>query len=73
MLAGRITQAIAGLLLLLPNRLAVIGALALAGFLVPATLAAHAFWRVTPDFWWPQLTNCFKNVAAIGSLGLIAA
>ena len=34
--------------------------------LVPATLAAHAFWRATPDLWWPQLTNCFKSVAAIG-------
>ena len=41
--------------------------------LVPATLAAHAFWRATPDLWWPQLTNCFKSVAAIGSLRLIAA
>jgi hypothetical protein len=41
--------------------------------LMPATLAANASWRATPDLWWPQLTNCFKSVAAIGSLRLIAA
>jgi hypothetical protein len=40
--------------------------------LVPATLAAHAFWRATPDLCSPQLTNCFKS-AAIGSQRLIAA
>jgi putative oxidoreductase len=73
MWAGRITQAIAGILLLIPNRLAVLGAMALAGFLIPATFAAHSFWLAEPNLWWSQLANFFKNVAMIGSLVVIAA
>ena len=32
---------------------------------VSATLAAHAFWRATPDPSWPQLTNCFKDESSM--------
>ena len=47
-------------------------ALALAGFLVPATLTAHAFWRAPPAERGAQLANFLKNVAMIGGL-LVAA
>jgi putative oxidoreductase len=73
MLAARAAEAAGGLLLLLPNRLPVTGAVVLAGFLVSATLAAHDFWRAAPNLWWSELTNFFKNVAVIGALALVAA
>jgi putative oxidoreductase len=72
--AGQVTQAVAGILLLFSKRLiVVVGALLLAGFLVPATLIAHRFWTATPDIYAAQLTNFLKNAAMIGSLLVIAA
>ena len=47
-------------------------ALALAGFLVPATLTAHAFWRAKADERSLQLANFLKNLALIGGLVLAA-
>ncbi len=47
-------------------------ALALAGFLVPATLTAHAFWRPGPEPRGAQLVQFLKNLAMIGGL-LVAA
>jgi putative oxidoreductase len=73
MLAGRITQVIAGLALAFGvyPRLA---AAALVAFIVPATLAAHAFWGDigTPRFV-PQLVQFTKNLAMTGGLLFIAA
>jgi putative oxidoreductase len=72
--AGQLTQAIAALLLLFPRPLmVVIGALLLAGFLVPATLVAHSFWMATPDNYQAQIINFLKNLAANGSLLVLAA
>jgi uncharacterized membrane protein YphA (DoxX/SURF4 family) len=45
---------------------------ALAGFLVPATLTAHAFWRAAPIERSAQVANFLKNVALIGGLVLAA-
>lgn len=71
--AGQVAQAIGGVLLLFPKRLAVlIGALLLAGFMVPATLTAHAFWSATPDMYSAQLTNFLKNTAIVGSVLTVA-
>ena len=47
-------------------------ALALAGFLALATLAAHAFWRAIPEERSAQLANFLKNLSLIGGL-LVAA
>jgi uncharacterized membrane protein YphA (DoxX/SURF4 family) len=47
-------------------------ALALAGFLVPATLTAHAFWRAGPGERGAQLVNFLKNASLVGGL-LVAA
>lgn len=44
----------------------------LAGFMVPATLTAHAFWSATPDMYSAQLTNLLKNTAIVGSLLIVA-
>lgn len=72
--AGQVTQAVAGVLLLAPNALTVVaGALVLAGFLVPATLIAHNFWMAPADLYTAQLVNFLKNLAAIGSLLVVAA
>jgi putative oxidoreductase len=73
MLVGRIIELIGGLALVLgifPR----LGALALFAFLIPATLAAHAFWLAagTPDFM-GQLINFSKNVAIMGGLLFIAS
>ena len=71
--AGRILQLFAGTALLLgfQKRLA---ALALAAFLIPATLIAHPFWVYlgTPDLQ-NQLANFGKNLAIIGGLFYIAS
>ena len=42
------------------------------GFMVPATLTAHAFWSATPDMHSAQLTNFLKNTAIVGSLLTVA-
>lgn len=71
--AGRITQFIGAVLLLLPNRLAAVGSLVLIAFLVPATLIGHDFWAATGDFRQVQLVGFLKNLAILGGLGVVAA
>jgi putative oxidoreductase len=51
-----------------------IAALALIGFLVPATWVGHPFWLETgTSIYVPQLINFFKNVAIIGGLLFIGS
>jgi putative oxidoreductase len=71
--AGRITQFIGAVLLLLPNRLAAVGSLVLIAFLVPATLIGHDFWAATANFRQGQLVGFLKNLAILGALVVIAA
>lgn len=71
--AGRITQLIGAVLLLLPNRLAAVGSFMLIAFLVPATLIAHDFWAASGDFRQAQLVGFLKNLAILGALGVVAA
>jgi uncharacterized membrane protein YphA (DoxX/SURF4 family) len=47
-------------------------AVALAAFLVGATLTAHAFWKAAPDQKDRQLANFLKNMAMVGGLLLAA-
>ena len=72
MLVGRSVELIGGLALVLgifPR----VAALALFGFLVPATLVGHAFWLATdsPAFV-GLLINFLKNLAMMGGLLFIA-
>ena len=73
MWSGRALELAAGLALTFgfQQRLA---ALALAAFMVPATLVAHPFWLYygTADLQ-VQLVNCYKNIAIIGGLLFIAS
>lgn len=73
MLSARAIEVVAGFCLAfgIYPRLA---AVALIAFLVPATLVAHAFWKVvgTAAFT-PQFLNFLKNTAMIGGLLFIAA
>jgi len=73
MMSGRIVEFIAGIALALGifPRLA---AVALFGFLVPATFVSHSFWLAagTPAFQ-GQLINFSKNAAIWGGLLFIAA
>jgi putative oxidoreductase len=70
-IAGRVLQIAAGTALLLGwhERIA---ALALAAFLVPATLTAHDFWAHPGPEYQAQLGNFAKNVAMLGGLLLVA-
>jgi len=70
MIGGRILQVVAGVALLfgIRERLA---ALALAAFLIPATLAAHDFWAYRGPELQAQLVNFSKNVAMLGGLLLV--
>ena len=47
-------------------------ALALIGFLIPATWIAHSFWSAPDAIFQIQLINFFKNLAIMGGLLLIA-
>ncbi len=49
-----------------------VAALVLAGFLIGATLTAHAFWKAQRGERDRQLANFLKNVAIIGGLLVIA-
>ena len=50
-----------------------LAALALIGFLIPATWVGHPFWLVVgKTAYVPQLINFFKNVAIVGGLLFIA-
>lgn len=49
-----------------------LSALALAGSLVPTTLAGHAFWDMDGDDAAAHQTHFSKNVAALGGLLLVA-
>jgi putative oxidoreductase len=71
MLGGRVLQVLAGTALVLgvKERTA---ALALAAFLVPATVVAHGFWTAGAGDFQPQLVNFLKNVAIIGGLLFVA-
>jgi putative oxidoreductase len=70
-IAARIIDVVAGLCLILGiwRRFC---ALALIGFLIPATLIAHAFWSAPNAIFQIQLINFFKNLAIMGGLLLIA-
>ncbi|MBK7406268.1 MAG: hypothetical protein IPJ41_17095 [Phycisphaerales bacterium] len=68
---GRVLQLLAATGLFVPA-LRVGAALALAAFLVPATLAAHAFWRGPREARPAQLANLLKNASLIGGLLLVA-
>jgi putative oxidoreductase len=70
---GRAVQLLAGLALLLGFRQR-LAALALAAFMVPATLIAHPFWLYLgqPELQ-VQLINFSKNLAIIGGLLFIAS
>jgi uncharacterized membrane protein YphA (DoxX/SURF4 family) len=51
-----------------------VAALALIGFLIPATWVGHPFWLESgTNIYIPQLINFFKNVAIVGGLLFIAA
>jgi putative oxidoreductase len=73
MLAGRAIQIVGGFGLILgiyPR----IAAIAVAAFLVPATLVAHAFWHsVGTPAYFPLLLQFLKNTAMTGGLLFIAA
>jgi uncharacterized membrane protein YphA (DoxX/SURF4 family) len=73
MLAARTLEVVAGFSLALgiyPRP----AALALAGFLVPATFTAHTFWQVTGTAaFTPQFLNFLKNTSMLGGLLFIAA
>ena len=71
--SGRILELVAGLALLFGVRQR-LAALALAAFMVPATLVAHPFWMFfgTSELQ-IQLINACKNLAIIGGLIFIAS
>jgi putative oxidoreductase len=71
MAAGRALQIAAGTALLLGwhERIA---ALALAAFLIPATLTAHDFWAYRGPAFQAQLANFTKNIAMLGGLIFVA-
>jgi uncharacterized membrane protein YphA (DoxX/SURF4 family) len=51
-----------------------LAALALIGFLIPATWVGHPFWlEAGTAIYTPQLINFFKNVAIIGGLLFVAS
>jgi len=68
---GRILQLVATPCLFVPAARP-FAALALAGFLIGATLTAHAFWKAGRADRDRQLANFLKNLAIVGGL-LIAA
>ena len=47
-------------------------ALALAAFLIPATLTAHAFWKAPEEKRDMQLANFLRNAAIVGGLVMAA-
>lgn len=71
---GRVLQLIA-VPCLFVDQLRAFAAIALALFLIGATMAAHAFWKVpatSPVERGQQLVNFLKNVAIVGGLCLAA-
>lgn len=69
---GRATQVVGCGLLFLPQTEA-LGAVVLAGFLIPATLVAHPFWKSPREERSPQLANFLKNVCMTGGLLVFAS
>ena len=63
---GRILQVIAGTALLFG--VTALAALALAAFLVPASVVAHDFWAYHGAEFQGQLVNFTKNLAMLGGL-----
>jgi putative oxidoreductase len=70
-LAGRVFQIIASPALFVASARP-FAAIGLGLFLVPATLAAHAFWRASPATRDMQLAGFLKNAAIIGGLVMAA-
>ncbi len=68
---GRVLQLLASVGMFFPQ-IRPYAALALGGFLVMATLMAHAFWKAEPEQRGAQLTNFLKNSALVGGLLIIA-
>jgi putative oxidoreductase len=73
MLGGRVLEVVAGFALAL-GVFPQLAALALLGFLIPATFVSHSFWEAwgTAAFM-VQMINFFKNAAIWGGLLFIAA
>ncbi|MDR3724894.1 MAG: DoxX family protein [Terracidiphilus sp.] len=73
MLAGRVLEIVSGFALAL-GVFPQLAALALLGFLIPATFVSHSFWETwgTAAFM-VQIINFFKNAAIWGGLLFIAA
>lgn len=71
-LMGRVTQVVGCGLLFWPQTEA-LGAVVLAGFLIPATLVAHPFWKSPREERSPQLANFLKNVCMTGGLLVFAS
>lgn len=67
------TQILGSALLIIGRRLAVVGAAALAGFTILATLYAHAFWLKPQAERLIHQNIFFEHVSIIGGLMLIAA
>jgi uncharacterized membrane protein YphA (DoxX/SURF4 family) len=72
MLAATVITQLAGGLSLAVGVRARIGALALAGFTVVATILFHDFWNAAGDAWEHQFTTFMEHVAIVGGFLAIA-
>ena len=72
-LVGAILVEVLGGLALIVGYRARLAAIALVGFLVPATLLFHAFWAAPPEAAQMQMISFMKNLALIGGLLFVAA
>lgn len=66
------TQIMGSALVILGSRLAVVGAAALAGFIILATLYAHAFWLKPQAERLMHQNIFFEHVAIVGGLAVVA-
>jgi uncharacterized membrane protein YphA (DoxX/SURF4 family) len=66
MLTATVITQIAGGLSVALGAFARLGALALAGFTVAATILAHGFWNATSAEWQHQFTTTMEHVAIVG-------
>lgn len=64
---------VAGAIALTVGLFARVGAAGLILFMIPTTLAFHAFWRATGPEHAQQMINFMKNLAIIGGLAMIVA
>jgi putative oxidoreductase len=72
-LVGAILIEVLGGFALVVGYRARVAALALIGFLVPATILFHAFWAAPPEAAQMQMINFMKNLALMGGLLFVAA